>query len=195
MSSDDEVLSGCHWKGCGSLRSSARCREAVDSDYESGLVIVLVELNFEYENSLAAEITSNSHMYLDIAGGKELLKLWRANPSICNVNSPLAARYKYPVTLIKRMLDIKSPTNLEDAEKATWSIIHACHQAGLKSRDMHVILAKCIAFLAVCQVNRRNLHDSTASRKDVLIPHFDCSFGGVVGGLRGRPLQHNSAVF
>ena len=99
-------------------------------------------------------------MYLDIAGGKELLKLWRANPSICNVNSHLV--YKYPVTLIKRMLDIKSPTNLEDAEKATWSIIHACHQAGLKSIDMHVILSKCIAFLAVCQVNRRNLHDSTA---------------------------------
>ena len=59
MSSDGEVLSGCHWNGCGSLGTSARCREAVDSDSEAGLV--LQELNFEYENSLAAEITSNSH--------------------------------------------------------------------------------------------------------------------------------------
>ena len=75
----------------------------MDSNYESGLV--LEELNFEYENSLAAETTSNSHIYLDIADGKELLKLWRANPSICNVNSPLA--YNYFVNLIKRMLDIK----------------------------------------------------------------------------------------
>ena len=167
MSSDGEVLSGCHWTGCGSLRSSARCREAVNNEGESRLV--LEELNFEYENSLAAGVTSNSHMYLDIAGGhgEELLKLWRAHPSTCNANSPLA--YKYPANLIKRMLDIKSPTNLKDAEKATWSIIHACHQAGLESGNMHVILAKCIAFLAVCQMNRRNLHDSTASRKDVLI--------------------------
>ena len=169
MSSDGEVLSGCHWQGCGSMRSSSRCREALDNEAE--IELALVELNYEYENSLAAEVTSKSHLYLDLSGGAELLKLWRAHPGICNVNSPLA--YSYPSLLIARMLAIPSPEipyAIENAERATWSIIHAVHQAGYECCDMCKALAKCVAFLAVCQVNRNSLGDTAFAHKDVLIP-------------------------
>jgi hypothetical protein len=169
MAADGEVLSGCHWQGCGSLRSSARCPNS-DDRAEAEIEAVLPELNYEYLNSLAAVVTSQSHQYLVIAGGRELLKLWKKYPAICNVDSPLAYMYSYLEELITRMLNTPSPDVLKDHEKESWSIIQAVDLAGFKSRDMCIALAKCVAFLhvGVCQVNRSSLNDS--AHKDFLIP-------------------------
>ena len=44
-------------------------------DHQAEIDLVLPELNYEYLNSLAVVVTSQSHQYFVIAGGAELLNL------------------------------------------------------------------------------------------------------------------------
>lgn len=157
-SSKDKIDCGCYLEGHASLRVSCPSKEALDGDSEADFAIE--QLDYEQRESLAFNVTSQSHNYLFISGGAELLQLWTEH-DICSTCPPLSvvmdAAYR------ERLLSLQSPVGLPNIQKADWSIVHAVANAGFKTRRMCTALVKCIRNLFVCQVNKTcpldNRHD------------------------------------
>jgi hypothetical protein len=121
----------------------------MDGDDEQ--TFALVALNHEHEYSLTFSVTTQSHNYLFISGGAELLKIW-TDHDICSTNPPLTM--VMDLSKRTRLLSLDSPTTLSNDEKADWSIAHASANAGFRNQRMCSILVKCIRNLFVCQVNK-----------------------------------------
>jgi len=162
-SSKDKIDCGCYLEGRASLRTSCPTRAAMDGDDEQ--TFALVVLNHEHEYSLTFSVTSQSHNYLFISGGAELLKIW-TDHDICSTNPPLTM--VMDLSKRTRLLSLDSPTTLSNDEKADWSIVHASANAGFKNQRMCSILVKCIRNLFVCQVNKTAIRDN--ANRELLIP-------------------------
>ena len=157
-SSKDKIDCGCYLEGHASLRVSCPTKEALDGDSEAELV--LAQLDYEQRESLTFNVTSESHNYLFISGGAELLQLWTEH-DICSTCPPLSVHMS--AAYRERLLSLQSPVGLPNTQKADWSIVHAVAKAGFKTRRMCTTLVKCIRNLFVCQVNKTcpldNKHD------------------------------------
>ena len=162
-SSKDKIDCGCYLEGRASLRTSCPTRTAMDGDDEQ--TFASVALNHEHEYSLTFSVTSQSHNYLFISGGAELLKIW-TDHDICSTNPPLTM--VMDLSKRTRLLSLDSPTTLSNDEKADWSIVHASANAGFKNQRMCSILVKCIRNLFVCQVNKTAIRDN--ANRELLIP-------------------------
>ena len=117
--SKDRVSCGCYLEVHASLRVSCPTKEALDGHTEQEFV-QHVHLK-EHESSTSFEVTSQSHNYLSINGGKHLIELWTNHDILSHLPT---MSHEIRSKTIKYMLAVNSPDTLSNEEKgygtASW---------------------------------------------------------------------------
>ena len=118
-SSKDKVSCGCYLEGHASLRVDCPTKQAMDGHSEQEFVKHVLVM--EHENSVSFEVTSQSHNYLSINGGKHLIELWTNHNILAHLPT---VSHRFSSTTIKSMLALNSPDTLSNEEKgygtASW---------------------------------------------------------------------------